>query len=77
MAEFLNIPYSDIVIAAAVPSILFYAALLLQVDCHAAVHGLKGQPAEEIPSLTATLKAGLVLSAQSGCSWSTSWFSRG
>ena len=58
MAEFLNIPYSDIVIAAAVPSILFYAALLLQVDCHAAVHGLKGQPAEEIPSLIATLKQG-------------------
>jgi TRAP transporter 4TM/12TM fusion protein len=58
MAEFLNIPYSDIVIAAAVPSILFYAALLLQVDCHAAVHGLRGQPAEEIPSLTATLKQG-------------------
>ncbi|MBT6312957.1 MAG: TRAP transporter fused permease subunit [Alphaproteobacteria bacterium] len=58
MAEFLNIPYSDIVIAAAVPSILFYAALLLQVDCHAAVHGLKGQPAEDIPSLIATLKEG-------------------
>jgi TRAP transporter 4TM/12TM fusion protein len=58
MAEFLNIPYSDIVIAAAVPSILFYAALLLQVDCHAAVHGLKGQPAEEIPDLKATLKQG-------------------
>ena len=39
MAEFLNIPYSDIVIAAAVPSILFYAALLLQVDCHARYMG--------------------------------------
>ena len=49
MAEFLNMPYAEIVIAAAVPSILFYVALLLQVDCHAAIHGLKGQPAEEIP----------------------------
>ncbi|MEM7250242.1 MAG: TRAP transporter fused permease subunit [Pseudomonadota bacterium] len=58
MAEFLNIPYSDIVIAAAVPSILFYLALLLQVDCHAAVHGLKGQPAEEIPNMWQTLKDG-------------------
>jgi TRAP transporter 4TM/12TM fusion protein len=58
MAEFLGIPYSDIVIAAAVPSILFYAALLLQVDCYAAVNGLKGQPAEEIPSLITTLKDG-------------------
>ncbi|NKC13095.1 MAG: TRAP transporter fused permease subunit [Gammaproteobacteria bacterium] len=58
MAEFLNIPYSDIVIAAAVPSILFYVALLLQVDCYAAVQGLKGQSAEEIPSMWQTLKEG-------------------
>ena len=58
MAEFLNLPYSEIVIAAAVPSILFYLALLLQVDCHAAIHELKGLPSEEIPSLWSTLKEG-------------------
>lgn len=58
MAEFLNIPYGEIVIAAAVPSILFYLALLLQVDCYAAVNGLKGQPAEEIPRMVDTLKDG-------------------
>ena len=58
MAEFLNIPYGEIVIAAAVPSILFYLALLLQVDCYAAVNGLRGQPAEEIPSIWVTLKDG-------------------
>ncbi|MBL4721732.1 MAG: TRAP transporter fused permease subunit, partial [Alphaproteobacteria bacterium] len=58
MAEFLNIPYRDIVIAAAVPSILFYLALLLQVDCYAAVNGLKGQKAEDIPSIVETLKDG-------------------
>ena len=58
MAEFLNIPYGEIVIAAAVPSILFYLALLLQVDCYAAVNGLKGQPADEIPGIWETLKDG-------------------
>jgi TRAP transporter 4TM/12TM fusion protein len=58
MAEFLNIPYGDIVIAAAVPSILFYVALLLQVDCYAAVNDLRGQPAAEIPSMWETLKQG-------------------
>ncbi|MDP6688771.1 MAG: TRAP transporter fused permease subunit, partial [Alphaproteobacteria bacterium] len=58
MAEFLNIPYRDIVIAAAVPSCLFYLALLLQVDCYAAAKGLKGQAAEEIPSMRETLKDG-------------------
>ena len=58
MAEFLNIPYSDIVIAAAVPSVLFYLALVLQVDCHAAVHHLQGARAAEIPNLGDTLKSG-------------------
>ena len=58
MAEFLNIPYRDIVIAAAVPSCLFYRALLLQVDCYAAAKGLRGQPAAEIPSMRETLKDG-------------------
>jgi TRAP transporter 4TM/12TM fusion protein len=58
MAEFLNIPYSDVVIAAAVPALLFYLALLFQVDCYAAVHGLKGLPADEIPSLLETMKEG-------------------
>jgi TRAP transporter 4TM/12TM fusion protein len=58
MAEFLGIPYADIVIAAAVPSLLFYAALLLQVDCYAAVNGLKGQPADEIPNMWDTVKSG-------------------
>ena len=58
MAEFLNMPYGDIVVAAAVPSILFYLALLLQVDCHAAIHNLKGQPKEDIPDMWETLKDG-------------------
>jgi TRAP transporter 4TM/12TM fusion protein len=58
MAEFLNIPYSDVVIAAAIPAILFYAALIFQVDCYAAVNGLKGQPADEVPKLWDTMKEG-------------------
>ena len=58
MAEFLNIPYSDVVIAAAVPALFFYLALLLQVDCYAAINGLRGQPPEEIPGLWETFKEG-------------------
>src|SRR5690606_21363668 len=49
MAEFLNVPYSTIMIAAVVPALLYYLALVLQADHYAAVHGLKGQPASEIP----------------------------
>ena len=58
MAEFLNVPYSTIMLAALVPALLFYLALLLQVDNYAARHGLKGQPASEIPDLWQVLKGG-------------------
>src|SRR5690606_16949073 len=58
MAEFLNVPYSTIMIAAVVPALLYYLALVLQADHYAAVHGLKGQPASEIPSLGPVVKEG-------------------
>jgi TRAP transporter 4TM/12TM fusion protein len=59
MAAFLSVPYVDIVIAAAIPAILYYLSLFLQVDCYAAKHGLKGITDEaQIPSLIATLKSG-------------------
>lgn len=58
MAMFLAKPYLSIVIAAVVPSILYYLGLLIQVDGYAARVGLKGLPREELPSLKKTLKEG-------------------
>jgi TRAP transporter 4TM/12TM fusion protein len=58
MASFLGVPYSDIIIAAFLPALLFYLALLFQVDIFAAAHGLKGLKESEIPSLWDTLKEG-------------------
>ncbi|MCD8516081.1 MAG: TRAP transporter fused permease subunit [Burkholderiaceae bacterium] len=58
MAAFLGLPYAQIAIAAAVPSILFYFALFMQIDGYAARHGLKGLPAEELPSIRQTMKEG-------------------
>ncbi len=58
MAEFLNVSYSTIVIAAIVPAVLFYLALILQADNCAARNGLKGQPASEIPNLWDVVKGG-------------------
>ena len=58
MAEFLNVPYSTVMIAAIVPAVLFYLALILQTDNYAARKGLQGQPAHEIPNLWVTLKSG-------------------
>lgn len=58
MANFLNIPYADVVKAAILPGILFYLALFLQTDFYAARHGLKGVGRNEVPPLLRTLASG-------------------
>ncbi|MDO6459663.1 TRAP transporter fused permease subunit [Granulosicoccaceae sp. 1_MG-2023] len=58
MASFLGVAYADIMVAAFLPALLFYLALLFQVDNYAARKGLKGLPESEIPSLKETLKGG-------------------
>lgn len=58
MAEYLNVSYATVISAALVPALIFYIALLLQVDIFAARTGLKGIPAEELPDLGATLRDG-------------------
>lgn len=58
MASFLGVPYSEIMIAAFLPALLFYLALIFQVDNYAARRGLKGMPESEIPDLKETLKDG-------------------
>jgi len=58
MAEFLEVPYTTIVIAAAVPAAMHYVGILCIVHFQAKRLGLKGVPAEEIPKLWAVLKRG-------------------
>jgi TRAP transporter 4TM/12TM fusion protein len=58
MVYMTGIDYATIIVAAALPAILYYFGLLLQVDAYAAKVGLKGLPREELPSLKATLKDG-------------------
>jgi TRAP transporter 4TM/12TM fusion protein len=60
MAEFLNIPYGQIALAAAVPAALYYLALFTQVDLEAAKHGLGGLPREQIPKLRGLMRFGWV-----------------
>ncbi|HEX2198694.1 MAG TPA: TRAP transporter fused permease subunit [Burkholderiales bacterium] len=49
MAEFLQIPYSDVVLAALVPALLYYAALFIQADLEAARRGITRVPQADIP----------------------------
>lgn len=58
MASFLQIPYSDVVLAAIIPSVLFYLALFLQIDAYSARKGLKGIPRGELPTVRDALKEG-------------------
>lgn len=58
IAEFLNISYWSVCIAAFLPAVAYYAMLLLQVDLEAAKTGLRGLPREDLPSLRKTLSEG-------------------
>ncbi|MDC3140997.1 TRAP transporter fused permease subunit [Alphaproteobacteria bacterium] len=58
MATFLEVSYSEIIIAAAFPSILYYFGLFMQIDAYAARNHLKGLPAKELPSIKKVLKEG-------------------
>ncbi|TRW94594.1 TRAP transporter fused permease subunit [Paracoccus sp. M683] len=58
MASFLGVQYSTIVVAAVIPALLFYVALLFQVDMYAARRGLNGLPRSEMPAIWPVLKSG-------------------
>ncbi|MEX1214756.1 TRAP transporter permease [Saccharospirillum sp.] len=58
MAMFLNVPYSAVVVAAIIPSALYFLGLFIQIDAYSARNGLEGLPKEELPTLKATLKEG-------------------
>ena len=58
MAEFLEVSYTTIVIAAAVPATMHYIGVLCIVHFQAKRLGLKGVPESEIPKLWAVLKRG-------------------
>ncbi|KAB7624001.1 TRAP transporter permease [Alkalilimnicola sp. S0819] len=56
MAEFLGIPYTEVALAALLPAILFYMALLVQIHLHAARNGHRPLSREERPDAGATFK---------------------
>ena len=56
MAETLNVPYLEIVKAAAIPAILYYATAFLMVHLEAGRAGLIGLPKDQCPSPIAALK---------------------
>ena len=58
IAEYVNVPYIEVVKAAAIPAFASYAALFYIVHIEASKLGLKGMPRNELPVFFKTLIAG-------------------
>jgi TRAP transporter 4TM/12TM fusion protein len=58
MAEFLQVPYWEVALAALIPAVLYYTALFIQVDLEAARNDIKRMDPAEIPKLSTVLKEG-------------------
>ncbi|MBW1802241.1 MAG: TRAP transporter fused permease subunit [Deltaproteobacteria bacterium] len=58
MCTLLEVEYSRVILAAALPSSLYYFGLLMQADAYAAKMGLKGLSREDIPILKKILVSG-------------------
>lgn len=58
MAQFMNVSYAEVALAATIPSILYYFGLFAQVDSYAARHKLEGIPRAELPRFSDALKDG-------------------
>jgi TRAP transporter 4TM/12TM fusion protein len=60
IAEFLEIPYGDVALAALLPAILYFLVLFMQVDGVAVRFGIKGLPKADLPNAMEVLKGGWV-----------------
>ncbi len=57
MAEMLGVPYTRVILAAFIPAVLYYLALVAMLLLEARKNDMKGLPKEDLPSLKAVLKA--------------------
>jgi len=58
MAELLGVPYSQVILVAIVPAVLYFLGLYMQVDLRAAKEGLRGIDPDKVPSVVKTLLEG-------------------
>jgi TRAP transporter 4TM/12TM fusion protein len=60
MAEYTGIAYSEIIVAALAPALLFYLGIFTQVHLRSLKMGLAPLPADKVPGLLTTLKSGWI-----------------
>ena len=56
MADYVGVPYSDIMVRAILPAVLFFAGIFIAVHLEAKKEGLRGLKKEELPKLKPLLK---------------------
>ncbi|MBQ4517486.1 MAG: TRAP transporter fused permease subunit [Clostridia bacterium] len=56
MADYVGVPYSDIVVRAILPAVLYFAGIFIAVHLEAKKEGLRGLTREELPKLLPLLK---------------------
>ncbi|MGC3020869.1 TRAP transporter permease [Brevibacterium sp. FAM 24630] len=56
MAETLGVPYTEIVLIAIIPAVLYYLAILIQVHLRATNQGLRGISRENLPAVMEVMK---------------------
>ncbi len=63
MAELLELSYTEIILAALIPSFLYYLAVFVQADLQAAKDGIAPLPKDRIPPMIRVMKEGWFFSA--------------
>ena len=58
IAEFLQISYAEVLLAALIPAILYYSALFIQVDLEAGKTNIAALPEDQIPRIGAVFRKG-------------------
>jgi len=61
MADFVNVPYSNIVVRAILPAVLYFAGIFISVHLEAKKMGLKGISKEDLPKFKPLLKKSYLL----------------
>ena len=56
MAEITGIPYTELVVAALIPAILYFASIYFMVDFEASRTGMRGMRSDELPKLTELIR---------------------
>ncbi|WP_316976620.1 TRAP transporter permease [Shumkonia mesophila] len=57
IAEFVGIPYAEVMIGAIIPALLYYGSLMAVIHCRAVKRGIRGLAREEIPPFAGVLRA--------------------